>query len=134
MNFRFLGWVSVALAVNATSPYWLRTLNQLTVKTRDKRFFNLLKRLRPIHKTAGILLALVAGVHGLMALNGRLTLHTGSLVYLGFLLTVLLGIRHHFKKDKRVFKGHKTMALISFLLFILHLVEPWALGKWFQIW
>ncbi len=115
-------------------PLLAEDLEPVDREDQGQAFFNLLKRLRPIHKTAGILLALVAGVHGLMALNGRLTLHTGSLVYLGFLLTVLLGIRHHFKKDKRVFKGHKTMALISFLLFILHLVEPWALGKWFQIW
>ncbi|MDD4080814.1 MAG: hypothetical protein PHP02_05315 [Eubacteriales bacterium] len=134
MNFRVLGWISVALAVIASSPYWLRALNKWTFKTRDKRFLNLIKHLRPIHKAAGILLAATALVHGWMALGGRITLHTGLLVYLGFLLTVILGIAFFYAKDRRAFKGHKVMALAGFLLFLLHLVRPWALGEWFGIW
>lgn len=53
MDFRVLGWISVALAVIASSPYWLKALNKWTFKTKDKRFLNLIKRLRPIHKAAG---------------------------------------------------------------------------------
>lgn len=134
IDFRVLGWVSVALAVIASSPYWLRTLNSWTFKTKDKRFFKLLKTLRPIHKAAGILLALVSLYHGYLALSQNIRLHTGLLVYLAFLLTALLGTAHFFKKDKRAFKGHKVMALVSFLLFGLHLLAPWALGQWFGIW
>jgi NADH:ubiquinone oxidoreductase subunit 6 (subunit J) len=104
------------------------------VKTRDKRFFNLIKRLRPVHKAAGLMLAVIALVHGYMALNGRIALHTGLLVYVGFFVTVLLGIWHHFAKNRKVFKAHKAMVLISFLLMLLHLIKPWAMGQWFNIW
>ena len=134
MDFRLLGWASIILAVIATSPWWLRKLNSLTFKTKDKRFTNLLKFLRKAHKVAGLLLAVVAIYHGWLALNGGLKLHTGTLVYLSFLLTVLLGIVHFYKKDKKAFKGHKVMALLSVLLFALHLLKPWALGQWFGLW
>lgn len=134
MDFRLLGWISVGLAVISASPYWLRMLNKWTFKTKKKWFTKLLRTLRPIHKATGLLLAAVALVHGYLALNQQIKFHTGSLVYLGFLLTVLLGIAHFYKKDKRAFKGHKAMALVSFLFFLLHLIEPWALGKWFGIW
>lgn len=132
--YQILGWASVFLAVLASSPYWLRTLNNWTFKTKDKRFLKLIKTLRPIHKVAGALLAVIALVHGYLALSNNLKLHTGLLVYLSFLLTAGLGMVHHFKKDKRAFKGHKVMALISFILFLLHLLAPWALGQWFGIW
>lgn len=134
MDFRLLGWLSVILAVIATSPYWLRKLNSWTFKTKDKRLLNLLKVLRKAHKIAGLLLAAIAIYHGYLALNGGLRLHTGTLVYLSFLLTVLLGVVHFYKKDKRAFKGHKVMALVSVLLFALHLLKPWALGQWFGLW
>lgn len=133
-GFKLLGWVSVALAVVASSPYWLRTLNNWTFKTRDKRFFALLKFLRKLHKVLGLLLAAVALYHGFMALGGRIRLHTGLLAYAAFLLTALLGIWHHFRKNKTVFKVHKATALAGFLFFALHLLEPWALGKWFGLW
>ena len=134
MDFRVLGWITLALAVIASSPYWLRTLNSWTVKTKDKRFMNFLKRLRKIHKPLGGLLAVIALVHGYMALSGRIALHTGLLVYLGFFLAAGLGLWHHLKKNPKVFKAHKTVVLISFLLLALHLIKPWALGQWFGIW
>ena len=103
MDFRLLGWVSVALAVIASSPYWLRKLNSWTFKTKDKRFFRLLKFLRPVHKIAGIALAVISLYHGYLALGGRLRLHTGLLVYLCFLLIAFLGALHYFKKNMHVF-------------------------------
>ena len=134
MNYRVLGWISLTLAVIAAAPFWLRALNQRTVKTRDKRFLSLIKRLRPAHKAAGLLLAFISLTHGWLALSGRLALHTGLLVYAGLLLTALLGIWHYFARDRRVFRAHKTMAAVSFLLLLLHLIKPWAIGQWFGIW
>lgn len=134
MDFRILGWLSAILALIATSPYWLRKLNSWTFKTKDKRFFAVLKFLRKAHKIAGLLLAAIAVYHGWLALNGRLRVHTGTLTYLSFLLTVLLGIAHFYTKDKRALKGHRVMVLVSVLMFALHLLKPWALGQWFGLW
>ena len=44
--YKTLGTISLILVIIITAPYWLRTLNSWTVKTKDKRFFSLLKFLR----------------------------------------------------------------------------------------
>lgn len=132
MLYRFLGWLSLAMILTITAPFWLRTLNQWTFKTRDKRFFQLLKFLRRLHKPLGALLAAFALWHALLAL-GRLRLHTGLLAYSGFILTALLGIAYHVKKDRRILKGHRTMSLISALLLALHLIWPGAVWHLFGI-
>ena len=134
MIYSILGWVSLGLAVAASSPYWLRMLNNWTFKTKDKRFFSLLKFLRKLHKVLGLLLAAIAIAHGYLALSGQIRLHTGLLVYAGFIVTVILGIWHYRTKNKKVFKAHKAMVLVSFLLLLLHLIKPWALGQWLGIW
>ena len=131
--YAILGWTSIGLAVIASSPYWLRMLNNLTFKTKDKRFFSLLKFLRKIHKPLGLLLAVIAIIHGYLALNGNIRLHTGLLVYISFFLTAVLGGIHYRLKNKTIFKFHKTMVLVSFLLLILHLAFPWALGQLFGL-
>ncbi len=132
MLYQILGWLSVAILVIVTAPYWLRTLNNWTIKTKDKRFLNFLKFLRKLHKPLGVVLAGIALWHAYLAL-GSLRLHTGLLVYLGILLTAVLGYLHHRKKDKRIFKGHKTMALISALLLVLHLLWPGAIWYLFKV-
>jgi uncharacterized membrane protein AbrB (regulator of aidB expression) len=133
MLYAILGLVSLGLAVIVSSPYWLRTLNNWTFKTKNKRFFSLIKFLRKLHRPLGLLLAVIAIVHGYVALNGQIRLHTGLLVYIGFLLTAVLGGIHYKLKNKTVFKFHKAMALVSFLLLAVHLIFPWALGQLFGI-
>ncbi len=132
--YSILGWVSLGLAVVASSPYWLRMLNNWTFKTKDKRFFNLLKFLRKLHKPLGVALAVIAVIHGYLALNSQIRLHTGLLVYLGFLISAILGGAHYQLKKKGLFKAHKISVLVSFLLLLLHLLKPWALGQWLGIW
>lgn len=130
--YQVLGWLNLALIVIVTAPYWLRTLNQWTVKTRDKRFLNCLKFLRRLHKPIGIAIAALALWHGFIAW-GSLRPHTGMLVYASFILTALLGAAHWRRKDKRAFKGHKVMALLSVLLMLLHLLWPSALYSLFGV-
>jgi len=134
MIYSILGWTSLGLAVVASSPYWLRMLNNWTFKTKDKRFLNLLKFLRKLHKPLGLILAVIAIIHGFLALNNRIRLHTGLLVYLGFLVSAILGGAHYRLKKKGLFKAHKISVLVSFLLLLLHLLKPWALGQWLGIW
>ena len=134
MGFRALGWISMILAFIASSPYWLTRLNNWTFKSKDPRFFKFIKLMRKTHKWLGVLLVMVALIHGYLAY--RLNPHTGLLVFTGFFLTMILGLWHHFakKKNRRVFKAHKTMVLISFLLLLTHLLWPGALGELFGIW
>lgn len=134
MNFRLIGWFSVALAALAILPFLVRVTNQKVFKSRSKTYFKVFKILRATHKVAGLLLAVVSLVHGFMALNGRVRLHTGTLVHLGFLVTAILGIIYYRKKNRTLFRVHKTAALVSYLLLGLHLLQPWALGQWFGLW
>ena len=135
MDCRFLGWLSLALAAIATSPYWLRTLNKYTFKTKDPNFLKVIKFLRVIHKPAGAALAVIALIHGFLALSGQIRLHTGLMTYISIVLTALLGLRHHFskKKDARIFKAHRIMALISVAFLLVHLIRPWLLMELFGV-
>ena len=130
--YKWLGYISVALVVFITSPYWLRKLNGWTFKTKDKRFFNLLKFLRKLHKPLGVLLGLVSFWHAMLAL-GSLRIHTGLLAFVGFILTVGVGFLFWINKNKKVFKLHKTLALLSILFLIVHLLWPSALWYLFRI-
>lgn len=132
MNYRLLGYLTLALAIIVTAPYWLRTLNSWTFKTKDKRFLNFLKFLRKIHKPLGVVLAAIALWHGITAL-GTLRLHTGTLAFGGFVLTAVWGVLHWQKKNKHIFKGHKALALLSTALVVLHLVWPGALRSLFGV-
>lgn len=124
--YKTLGIISLILVVLITAPYWLRLLNSLTLKTKDKRFFGLLKFLRKLHKPMGLLLAAIAVWHGYLAW-GSLRPHTGMLAFLGFFITVILGGIHYKAKSKKIFKAHKVMALVSAALLALHLLWPGAL-------
>ena len=130
--YKILGIISLILVIVITSPFWLRTLNSWTVKTKDKRFFNLLKFLRKLHKPLGITLAVLVIWHGTLAW-GWSRLHTGHLALIGLLITVVLGGAYYKLKNKKLFKAHKLMALISVLLLVLHRLWPSALWRIFGI-
>jgi cytochrome b561 len=131
--YKILGIINVILVVIITSPFWLRTLNKWTIKTKDKRFLDLIKFLRKLHKPFAILLALNILVHAYLALNGTFRLHTGLLAYIGFLLTVTVGGIYYKKKGKTLFKIHKTLALTSVVLVLIHLAWPEAIWQIFGI-
>ncbi len=130
MNYRLLGYISLFLLATVTAPWWLRKLNALTVKTKDKRFMAVVKFLRKIHKPVGIALVAIALWHGFSAL-GSLRLHTGLIAYAALALTGMLGIIIWLRMDKRVFKGHKALALISTLLLAVHILWPSAVRQLF---
>ena len=127
-----MGWISVVLAVIVTAPWWLRKANALTFKSKNKRFLNLIKLLRKLHKPLGIALIALTLWHGLMAL-GTLRLHTGLIAHVSFVITGLLGIAFWLLKDKRAFKGHKVMALVSVLLVLVHIFWRGAIYQLFGV-
>ena len=132
MNFRFLGWVTlVALAVMLL-PYVLRMINKWAFKNECKGLTKAVKLLRTVHKPLGIVLVIVAAVHG-YGMLGKFRLHTGSLTLMSIIVTGLLGTIFWKKKDKRALQGHRVMALVSVLLLLLHLFWPGALFKLFGV-
>lgn len=107
------------------SGYFMRIIN--------KRFGKLypilgkiLKITKKIHRPLGMLFLIVAPVHGFLAL-GRITLHTGSLLYLGILLMFFIYILGQAKVLKKWILFHRFCAILVVGLFLLHYFWPWAI-------
>lgn len=97
--FRTLGWINAALLLLVLLPYLGTRLNKLAFSGKNKTLQNGVRALRKVHKPAGILLAVLAFVHGYMAV-GRIMLHTGTVLYVAAVLTALAGIGFWQKKKK----------------------------------
>lgn len=81
--------------------------------------------LKKIHRPAGMLLAVVALVHGYLAL-GALRLHTGTLLYVLMFITMALGAAFYAKKKKQLLSLHRALALGTVVLLAVHYFFPSA--------
>lgn len=124
--YSVLGWANAIVLGVLLSPFVLGLLNKHIFKTRSKGFRNLVKLLRSFHKSLGLALAVLAPIHGYMALGG-FRLHTGSLLYLSAFITAALGGSFYRLKKKELFKWHKRMAAVTVILLAAHLLFPGAL-------
>lgn len=124
--YKILGIINVALILVITAPYWLRRLGQRFFPKRKIASTKLMKVLRAVHKPFGICLLLITLMHGYLAL-GSFRLHTGTLVGIMVLATVVLGLLFYRKKKAVFFKWHKRAALLMVLLTLLHLFLPNAI-------
>lgn len=124
--YQILGWLNVAMLVTITSPYWVRRLGQWFFPGKRAAIARRIKPLRALHKPLGIALAVLALIHGYMAL-GALRLHTGSLVWVLVLVTATVGVLFYRNKKAPLFRWHKRLALATILLLLVHLVFPHAL-------
>ncbi|HML48402.1 MAG TPA: hypothetical protein PKE04_16790 [Clostridia bacterium] len=126
MLYQILGWLNVALLATITAPYWVRRLGQWLFPGKRAAIAKWIKPLRALHKPLGIAFAVLALIHGILAL-GALRLHTGSLVWILVLATATLGILFYRKKKAPLFRWHKRLALATVFLLLLHLIFPSAL-------
>lgn len=124
--YKILGIINVLLIIVITSPYWLRRLGQQFFPKRKIASTKLIKILRAVHKPFGFCLLLITLIHGYLAL-GAFRLHTGTLVGIMVLATVVLGVLFYRKKKAVFFKWHKRAALLMVLLTLLHLFLPNAI-------
>lgn len=124
--YSFLGWFNAVALLFLTGAYWFPRLSRSILKVKTSSAVEVNKGFRKIHKPLGLTLLITAPLHGYLAL-GAFRLHTGTLVYLSLFLTALAGGSFYRTKRKFLFKLHKTMALITVLLLLLHLVNPGAL-------
>ena len=124
--YSVLGWLNAILLGVLLSPFVLGFLNKNIFKTKSKVFRDLVKLLRRFHKPLGLALAILAPIHGYMALGG-FRLHTGSLLYISAFTTAALGGSFYRLKKKELFKWHKRMAAVTVILLAVHLLFPSAL-------
>ncbi|MEL7610314.1 MAG: hypothetical protein AAGU74_12555 [Bacillota bacterium] len=122
----FLGWLNIGLFTVMTAPFWLRVLNTHVLHIKGGGYAQVIRRLRQIHKPLGVLILILALVHGYLAL-GAFRLHTGSLVWLATAATATLGILFFRLKKKTLFAWHKRMVLAILFFVLLHILFPDAL-------
>lgn len=127
----FLGWLNVVLLSLIVLPYILNLLNRKFIKTKNENFKKLIKFLKKLHKPLGVILAVIALVHGYLGLRA-IRLHTGTLLYVCMFSTVALGGAFFKFKKKQLFVWHKRMALLTVLLLLLHIFYPNALWYLFN--
>ena len=124
--YRILGFINIALIVIITSPWWLRYLAKWFFPDKKIASSKLMKILRLVHKLLGVVFLGVTLIHGYLALGG-FRLHTGTLVGIMLFITVCLGASFYWTKKRALFKWHKTAALGTALLIVLHVFVPNAL-------
>ncbi len=122
----FLGLLNIVLLAVMTSPFWLRFLNDHTLHLKGGRFGKVIKFLRAIHKPLGVVILIVAAIHGYLAL-GTIRLHTGILVFLAILVTATLGGSFYLLKKRSLFLWHRRMVLVVLFFLLIHLIFPSAL-------
>lgn len=124
--YSLLGWLSVVIIGVLVAPYPLKFLNKNFIKSKNSGIRNSIKFLSKLHKPLGVSLAVIAFIHGYLAL-GSLRLHTGSILYVSIIITAVLGGSYYRLKKKIIFTWHKRFALISLLFLLLHLFYPNAI-------
>lgn len=120
-----LGYLSTCLLIILLLPYVLRILNKQVLRN-NKNISNIIKLLKKYHKVSGILFAIIAIIHGYMKL-GSIKLHTGSLLYISALITIIFGILFSIKKKKKFLKFHKIFVSITIAFWLVHILFPSAL-------
>lgn len=124
--YSVLGWLNAGILVILLSPFLLNFLNNHLIKTKSKGFRHLVKLLRGFHKPLGVILAILAPIHGYMALGG-FRLHTGTFLYLSAFATAALGGSFYRLKKRTLFQWHKRMAAVTVVLLLIHIFFPSAL-------
>lgn len=130
MSFRILGRLSALLLIIQLLPFILNFLNRRFFKTKSPAWQKLMKTLRSSHKLSGALLLALAIFHGFWAL-GRISLHTGSVLYLALFVTAALGGAFLRTRKKQLFMLHRTAGLLMAALLALHYFFPWAFSNLF---
>ena len=121
--YAVLGILNIALLAVMTAPFWLRVLNERTLRLKGGTYAKVIKILRTVHKPLGVAVLLIAAIHGYLAL-GTVRLHTGTLVFLAVLVTASLGISFYRSKKKQLFLWHRRMVLVVIVLLLVHLNFP----------
>lgn len=123
--YSILGYISSLLLIILISPFILRTLNKKFIGN-NKKITEIVKKLKKIHKVAGALVAVIAIIHGYMAMGG-FRLHTGSILYISMIISIVFGILFAIKKKKQFLNLHKTFVFITIILWAVHILFPSAL-------
>lgn len=118
-----LGSLSAILFLFLILPFVLNLINKRFYDYQNQNLMKWSKAIRKYHKQAGVLIAIVAITHGILML-GEFKLHTGFVLYIGILITAILGFSYYKSKNKSLYMWHKRMMFLDLILLIIHLTVP----------
>lgn len=127
MDYVLFAQLSVLSLMIVLVPYVMNFLNRNVFKTKSEAYRKTLKFFRSLHKPMGLIFLIVAFIHGYLVMGTLFTLHTGTLLYASIFATVVLGGAFYRKKKRPIFRLHKIAAFLSVVLFLLHMIRPWAI-------
>ncbi|WP_425538691.1 hypothetical protein [Microaceticoccus formicicus] len=123
--YSIFGWISAGILGILLLPFILLRLNKYIFKTKSKAFFNSIIVLRRLHKPLGVLFLAAALYHGYLIL-GRITLHTGTVLYSILILTAVFGGGYYRTKNSNFLKLHRLFAASALVMFLVHFFYPYA--------
>ena len=125
--YKALGSLSAILFLFLICPFVLNLINKKYYDYHNQNLIKWSKRMRKYHKQAGVLIAVIAIIHGSLIL-GEFKLHTGFVLYAGILITAILGFSYYKTKKKSLYMWHKRMMFVDLVLLIVHLTIPDLFG------
>jgi len=128
--YEVLGWINVFLLVFNVMLFFVRRFYKYTKNEKiksDKNIMKIMKFMAKVHKYSGILLLILAPVHGYIALGYKIKWHTGFLLWLSIIFTFLLYALKKVLKSSWI-KLHRITAIMIFVFLFIHLINPWLFG------
>jgi len=122
--FRVLGEISAVLLFVQISLFVVRRIYKYLTK-KPVFLMKLMKILGKAHIYTGVSLLVIGFIHGMLAL-GKITLHTGWLLWFGILFS-FIGFLMKNKIGKKRIVFHRTLGFVLIGLFFLHKFFPWIL-------
>lgn len=118
MMYKIFAWISVVLLFYNFSLFPMRRI--------FKNFRTMKKFLQygsKIHRFTGFILMATGILHGYLAL-GRITFHTGFILWLGIVLLFVYYLLRKFLKKRWVI-FHRYTDFVVIVLFFIHFFVPW---------
>jgi hypothetical protein len=117
---RFLGYLNLALLVSLLCPFLLRRINKYSFNYKNMFLRKAAAGFVKVHPFLGLSLLVSALLHGYIAL-GAIRLHTGTVLWTGILIQVMLGIAVKKTKKPILLKVHRVVGLLPVILVLAHL-------------
>ncbi|TYB81559.1 MAG: hypothetical protein FXF54_14575 [Kosmotoga sp.] len=125
-----LGWLNLSLLSFNSALLILRIMVRLKINKKARKKIGMaLSFFRKLHPWTGSTLLITSFLHGYLALNFDIAIHTGTLVFFGVLaqfIVFVLGKTVKRFKYKWI-RVHGLLMFLTWMFLLVHLIAPWSL-------
>ncbi|SDB95202.1 hypothetical protein [Geotoga petraea] len=102
--------------------------HKFSSKEAKQKFIQRMKKISIFHRYNGIIIVILAIIHGTLALGTIFTLHTGTILLSAIIINLLIYVLGRLKLLKKWLLIHRYMAFLIFIFLIIHLTVPSLFG------